>query len=119
MKVKVEAVTVVWVKTTTEPNDIRRVPVLLKRKGRYCIDGSVCMGGLERENDPKCHEAIYEIGMMAYLKLEPGFVSTMFHFHLSNWHGPFNVWLLRSMGLTVALCCRGCSSSISHKRQIW
>lgn len=81
-----EAVTVVWVKETTELDDIKLVPVQLKRKGRYCIDGSVCMGDMERENDPKCHEANYEIGMMAYLKLEPGFVSTMFHFHLSNCH---------------------------------
>ena len=56
-----EAITVVWVKTTTELDDIKLVPVHFKRKGRYCIDGSVCMGDLEQENDPSATKLVMKL----------------------------------------------------------
>lgn len=43
-----EAVTVVWVKTTTELDHVKYMPVLLERIGLCCIDDSVCMGDLEQ-----------------------------------------------------------------------
>lgn len=43
-----EAVTVVWVRTTTELDHVEVIPLLLERIGQCCIDGSVCMGDLEQ-----------------------------------------------------------------------
>ena len=79
---------VVWVKTTTELNDMKLVPVLLQGKGQYRrfhLHGE--LGAEERFPVPlTILPSEWFDHLMACLMIEPRFVSTMLC--LSNGYGP-------------------------------